>query len=156
MKIGIVGLGLIGGSLGFDLRQRQHTVVGISRRAETGDLALRQGAVDIAATSLEAIAAAQLVFVCTPIAAVAPAVKQLASFLPASTVITDVGSVKTHIVKAASLHWPNFVGGHPMAGKAEAGLAAAEAGLFDQRPYVITPTVATPPNAISLVEEVAR
>ncbi|WP_346289266.1 prephenate/arogenate dehydrogenase [Sphaerothrix gracilis] len=156
MKIGIVGLGLIGGSLGLDLRQQGHEVIGISRRAETGDLALQRGVVDAAATSLEAVAAAELIFVCTPIAAIAPTIQQLALVLPHSAVITDVGSVKTHIVEAASAVWPNFVGGHPMAGKATAGLAVAEAGLFNQRPYVLTPTALTPPAAMALVLDVVE
>ncbi|MFE4105330.1 prephenate/arogenate dehydrogenase [Almyronema epifaneia] len=156
MKIGIVGLGLIGGSLGLDLRQRGHTVIGVSRRAETGDLALRQGVADKVATSLEAIATTQLIFVCTPIAAIVPTVQQLATFLPTATVITDVGSVKAQLVTLASHYWPNFVGGHPMAGKAEAGIEAAEVGLFNQRPYVLTPVESTPHEATELVAEVAR
>lgn len=96
-----------------------------------------------------------MVFVCTPMATILPTVEQLTEYLPESTVVTDVGSVKAEIVATATALWPNFVGGHPMAGKAESGLAAAEAGLFRQRPYVVTPIGTTRPAAVEQVVAIA-
>ncbi|MGD1904389.1 MAG: prephenate/arogenate dehydrogenase [Leptolyngbyaceae cyanobacterium] len=156
MQIGIVGLGLIGGSLGLDLRALGHRVYGIARRPDTCVAAVGLGAVDSATSDLASLAPVDLVMVCTPIAAIAPTVEALAPHLSPETVVTDVGSVKGAVVTAAAAHWPWFVGGHPMAGKAEAGLAAAEANLFVNRAYVVTPLAETPPAAISRVQDLAQ
>ena len=84
------------------------------------------------------------VMVCTPIATIVPMVEALAGVLTPDAVITDVGSVKVAIAAAATKLWPRFVAGHPMSGKSEAGLSAAEPGIFRQRPYVITPVDSNP------------
>lgn len=156
MRIGIVGLGLIGGSLGLDLRALGHSVYGIARRPDTCVAAVTLGAVDSATSDLASLAPVDMVIVCTPIAAIAPTVKALVPHVSPETVITDVGSVKGSLVKAAAAHWPWFVGGHPMAGKAAAGLAAAETQLFVDRPYVVTPLADTPPTAIARVQDLAQ
>ncbi|MEO1400239.1 MAG: prephenate/arogenate dehydrogenase [Cyanobacteria bacterium J06635_1] len=156
MKIGIIGLGLIGGCLGLDLRRLGHWVYGVSRRQETCTIAQTRGIVDAAGVELAGLAQTDLVFVCTPMAMIEPMVAQLAAVLPAATVITDVGSVKASIVAAATQLWPRFVGGHPMAGKAEAGIEAASANLFVGRPYVLTPIATTDEAAIAQVSAVAQ
>ncbi|HIK46044.1 MAG TPA: prephenate/arogenate dehydrogenase [Leptolyngbyaceae cyanobacterium M65_K2018_010] len=149
--IAIVGLGLIGGSLGLDLSRLGHTVLGIARRPETVDLALGMGAVQEASTDLRLVKTADLVFICTPLDRVVPLAQELIPHLQEPTILTDVGSVKGSIVRDLEAIWPNFVGGHPMAGKAEAGLAVAEAHLFRGRPYVLTPTERTPKPAQSIL-----
>ncbi|BAY60954.1 arogenate dehydrogenase [Calothrix brevissima NIES-22] len=156
MKIGIVGLGLIGGSLGFDLRSQGHEVFGVSRRQSTCQKAVSLGSVDEAAVDLSLLATTEVVFICTPIALIVPQVQQLIAHLPATTVITDVGSVKAPIVKAISPLWQNFVGGHPMAGTADSGIEAAQRHLFVDRPYVLTPTETTPTAAVLVLEEIVR
>ncbi|MFK8182280.1 MAG: prephenate/arogenate dehydrogenase [Phormidesmis sp.] len=156
MKIGIVGLGLIGGCLGLDLKALGHSVYGVARRAETCQQAIRRQVADQASTDLSALKPCEMVIICTPIATIVPTVEALACILKAGTVITDVGSVKTAIVAAATAHWPHFVGGHPMSGKSEAGLAAAEAGIFYQRPYVVTPLTATDEKSVAQVEALAQ
>ncbi|MBT9315707.1 prephenate/arogenate dehydrogenase [Leptothoe spongobia] len=153
--IGIVGLGLIGGCLAIDLKQLGYPVYGVARRTATVSAAIEQGVVTRAGCDLTLMAEADVVFVCTPMATIVPTVQKLAKCLPESTIVTDVGSVKGEIVAAATALWPNFVGGHPMAGKAEAGLVAAEAGLFQQRPYVITPLETTRSAAVDRVFEIA-
>lgn len=153
--VGIVGLGLIGGCLAIDLRHLGYPVYGVARRSATVETAIEQGVVTHASCDLALMAEADVVFVCTPMAAIVPTVRQLAEQLREPTVVTDVGSVKGEIVAAATACWPNFVGGHPMAGKAEAGLAAAEAGLFQHRPYVITPVETTRSVAMDRVIEIA-
>lgn len=156
MNVGIVGLGAVGGSLGLDLRAKGHWVLGASRQAATCQHALACGAADRASTDLSALAAAELVFVCTPLAALAPTVAALAPHLEPSTIVTDVGSVKAAILEAVAPLWPNFVGGHPMAGTAESGLAAARAGLFAGAPYALTPTESTPPASCRQVAALAE
>ncbi|MEG4025948.1 prephenate/arogenate dehydrogenase [Microcoleus sp. S13C4] len=156
MNIGIVGLGLIGGSIGLDLRSRGFDVFGVSSRQQTCDRAQARGVVNEASIHLSLIAAADLVFICTPLGSIKQIVRELVPYLSPDTIVTDVGSVKAPIVQAVSSLWPNFVGGHPMAGTAESGIEAAVPDLFVGRPYVVTPTSQTPALAVDKVEEIAR
>lgn len=156
MEIGIVGLGLIGGSLAIDLRQQGHTLLGVSRRAETCQQATERGIVDTASPDLALMASAEIVFLCTPLGALAATVDQLLPHLTPATILTDVGSVKAPVVDLIVPRWPNFVGGHPMAGKAESGLEVAQAELFVDRPYILTPTETTPAHAIEILTALAQ
>lgn len=156
MKIGIVGLGLIGGSLGFDLRSQGHDILGVSRREATCQKAVALGNVDDASVNLSLLATCEVVFICTPISLIVPQVEQLIDHLSPATVVTDVGSVKAPIVEAISPLWDHFIGGHPMAGTADSGIEAAQRHLFVDRPYVLTPVATTPNKAIAVVEEIVR
>lgn len=156
MNIGIVGLGLIGGSLGLDLRSHGYQVFGVSRREQTCQQAIACGAADQASVDPAILAAAQVVFICTPLAAIFSTVEQIIPHLSIDTVLTDVGSVKSPIVEAITPIWTNFVGGHPMAGTADSGIAAAQFNLFVLKPYVLTPVATTPTQAVSIVETVVR
>ncbi|MBE9192195.1 prephenate/arogenate dehydrogenase [Gloeocapsopsis crepidinum LEGE 06123] len=156
MNIGIIGLGLIGGSLGLDLRLQGYRVLGVSRREQTCEQAIACGAVDTASVDLTTLKPADLVIICTHIAAILPTVQQLIPHLSPATVLTDVGSVKVPVVEAIAPLWENFVGGHPMAGKTESGIEAAQKQLFVNNPYVLTPIASTPASAVQIVEEVAR
>ena len=153
-SIGIVGLGLIGGSLGLDLVQAGYRVLGVTRRQATCQQAVELGAVHQASPNFELLQTADLVFVCTPIAAIEPTIDAMIPWLKPDAVVTDVGSVKAAIVAPATQRWPNFVGGHPMAGKATAGLGVAEAGLFVNCPYVLTPIDQTRESALAQVQAV--
>lgn len=152
MIIGIVGLGLIGGSLGLDLKKQGHRVLGISRRDSTTQRAISMGVVSAASVNMSLLSEAEVVFICTPIEFIIPTLEQLIAYLPSSCVITDVGSVKTPIVKGISPVWENFVGGHPMAGSNDSGIEAARSNLFKDKPYVLTPINTTPTKAISVIE----
>lgn len=156
MKVGIVGLGLIGGSLAIDFRALGHTLFGVSRRSTTCKQAIVRGIVDDASTDLKLMSAVDVVFLCTPLGAIASTVDQLLPHLAAATVLTDVGSVKVSVVETIAPRWPNFVGGHPMAGTAESGLDAAIPQLFVDRPYVLTPIDSTPELALARVTELVR
>ncbi|MDJ0556694.1 MAG: prephenate/arogenate dehydrogenase [Microcoleaceae cyanobacterium MO_207.B10] len=156
MNIGIVGLGLIGGSIGLDLRTLGYHVLGVSRREQTCQQAITLGAVNQASNELSLLSRADVIFICTPIALILPTIKQLIPIVSATSILTDVGSVKTPIVEGACQLWPNFVGGHPMAGKAESGISVAQLGLFTGRPYVLTPGENTPRESIEKVEVIVR
>ena len=156
MKVGIVGLGLIGGSLGLDLRLRGFKVLGVSRREQTCQIALKRGAVDEASVSLSLLGTAEIIFICTPIAAIASTIKQIIPYLDAETIITDVGSVKKPVVDVCSSLWHNFIGGHPMAGTEEQGIEAAQKDLFTKATYVLTPTETTPVSIVEKVKEIVR
>jgi arogenate dehydrogenase (NADP+) len=144
MQIGIVGLGLIGGSLGLDLRSQGHQVWGMSRNQTTCEQAVTIGAVDFASLDLDGLGCnyfnTDLVIVCTPIASILPTIKAIAPHLASTTIISDVGSVKSAIAVPAEKLCDRFVGGHPMAGTAFSGIAAAERNLFRDSPFVLTPT----------------
>jgi arogenate dehydrogenase (NADP+) len=153
MKIGIVGLGLIGASLAGDLRQQGHYLLGVSRQLATCETAIAQGMVDSASQDLASLQAAEVIFICTPIALILPAIEQLVPHLHPDTIITDAGSVKGAIVAPATQLWANFVGGHPMAGKEESGIAAAELGMFRGNPYILTPLDRTPAANVEKVRD---
>jgi arogenate dehydrogenase (NADP+) len=156
VKIGIVGIGLIGASLGWDLRQMGHQVIGVSRQQTTCDTAKREGICDRASCDLASLKDTEIIFICTPIAAIIPTIELLTAHLHPDTIITDAGSVKGAIVDRSTELWPNFVGGHPMAGNSESGIAAFEKGLFADRPYVLTPTPKTLPWAVDRVAELVQ
>lgn len=157
MKIGIVGLGLIGGSIALDLRKfPEYTLLGVSRRLKTCQQAIARGVVDDASTDLSLLSAADVVFLCTPLGAIEATVQQLLPHLSSNTVLTDVGSVKQPIVEAIAPQWQNFVGGHPMAGTAESGLEAAQENLFVNCAYVLTPIRTTSPAAVERVTTLVR
>ncbi len=140
MKIGIIGLGLIGGSLGLDLKAQEHKIIGVSRKASTCDIAVARGIADLASTDLKILTETEVVIICTPIAKIADTLEQLVPYLNEKTIVTDVGSVKQPIVTACSKLWSNFIGGHPMAGTTEQGINAAKVNLFTGAAYVFTPT----------------
>jgi prephenate dehydrogenase len=143
--VAIVGLGLLGGSLGLALKKAGFAgrIVGYARRAETRDQALRAGAIDEAFTDVTgAVRGADLVILATPVAVILDQLPRLQPHLSPQALITDVGSTKRRICKlAAELYAeaPLFLGGHPMAGKERSGLENADARLFKNARYVLTP-----------------
>ncbi|MEO1465517.1 MAG: prephenate/arogenate dehydrogenase [Cyanobacteria bacterium J06633_1] len=155
MKIGIVGLGLIGGSLGLDWRSQGHYVTGISRREDICKIALNRGIADYSGTDFKLLADAEIVVICTPIQAIATTIKKIVPHLSPETIITDVGSVKQPIVEECSQLWSNFIGGHPMAGTAESGINAALSNLFQGAAYVFTPTVESNPDNVEKLKAIA-
>ena len=152
MIIGIVGHGLIGGSLALDLKKQGHHVLGVSHRDSTTQRAISLGIVSQASVNMSLLSDAEVVFICTPLGFIIPTLEHLIAHLPSSCVITDVGSVKTPIVKGISPVWENFVGGHPMAGSNDSGIEAARKNLFSDKPYVLTPINTTPTTAITVIE----
>jgi arogenate dehydrogenase (NADP+) len=156
VNIGIVGIGLIGASLGWDFRQLGHRVIGVSRQQETCEIAERAGICDRASCDLASLKDTEIIFICTPIAVIIPTIERLIPRLQPDTIITDAGSVKSAIVAPATALWANFVGGHPMAGNSESGINAFEKGLFAQRPYVLTPIERTRAEALERVAELVR
>lgn len=155
MRIGIVGLGAIGGSLAAAWHRCGFEVWGVARREATCELALARGIVDRAGTDLALLAEVEVGILCVPIAEIAPTVRLLLPHLQPETVLSDVGSVKAPIVREVAPLWPQFVGGHPMAGTEGQGLAAMHPELFAGAPYVLTPTPETPPGAVARLGELA-
>lgn len=156
MKIGIVGLGLIGGSLAIAFRGQGLDVLGVSRKGATCETALAKGIVNQASTNMDLLRDADVVFLCTPIKVILPTAQAVIPHLKSTAILTDVASVKGEIVQAIAPLWPNFIGGHPMAGTAEQGIDAAIPGLFIDAPYVLTPTATTSPDAINILQDLIQ
>ncbi len=158
--VAIVGVGLIGGSIGLALRERRlaQTVIGIGRRQQRLDVARKVGAIDHGVTNLASgVSQAQLIIVATPVDTIAERVVQASAACPPASLITDAGSTKESIVAAvdaglaARRSGPRYVGSHPLAGDHRSGPEHARADLFEGRIVVITPTEHTRPAAVTEV-----
>jgi len=155
-SVGIVGLGLIGGSLGLDLRALGWSVQGLVHRTATAERALERGLVDAVSTDPACLSSCDLVVLSLPIPALLAPESTLVEAIPESAVVTDVGSVKQPVLEVwRSLH-PRFVASHPMAGTASAGVEAGQAGLFRGRPWIATPEAGTDPTAVEVVRTLAH
>src|SRR5579862_6056379 len=146
-NVGIVGVGLIGGSFGLALRKAEFTgaILGVSSERSIGQ-AIERGAIDRGATLEEAAAACDLLFLAQPIFGILETLRKLDPLVRPDALVTDAGSTKQIIVDEAkrSLHRCAFVGGHPMAGKAVRGVAEADADLFRDRTWVLTSDIDHP------------
>ncbi len=154
----LIGVGLLGGSLGLALKQRglARQVVGYVRRESAIAECLQVGAVDEATLDLgRAVSGADLVILCTPLGQMAALARGMAGALKPGTVVTDVGSVKAGVVRelepVVGRAGGHFVGSHPMAGNERTGVGAAHAGLFEGAVSVVTPTERTSARALRQV-----
>ena len=153
--IGIVGLGLIGGSIGLDLRCHGVEVQGLVHRQQTADRALARGLVSAVSTDPRCLQRCDLVVLALPIPALLQPDPALVDALPRNAVITDVGSVKQPVLDRWKPLHPRFVASHPMAGTARAGVEAGQRDLFRGRPWIATPDAGTEPAALARVQGLA-
>ena len=142
-KIGIVGLGLIGGSIALAAREiwPSSLVIGVDCK-DVLETAMRLHAIDVAADDLVVLAEADVVILAAPVRQNLRLLEQLDEYIAQPAVVTDTGSTKRAIVDAARL-LPSrftFVGGHPLGGAAQSGLEHARPDLFAGRPWLLTPT----------------
>ncbi len=158
-KITIVGVGLLGGSLGLAIKKRglANEVVGYVRRAASIAECKKAQAVDLCTQDLqEAVADADLIVLCTPLAQMLPLLKEMRPAIKPGAIITDVGSVKATVVKEleslVAKSGAHFVGSHPMAGAEKTGVAAARAELFHNAVCVVTPTQRSHPPSVKKLE----
>ena len=154
-RVGIVGLGLIGGSLGLDLQADGWDVQGLVHRSATAERAKERGLVSDVSTDPTCLAGCDLVILALPIPLLLDPEPSLLEALPAEAVITDVGSVKQPVLDAWRERHPRFVASHPMAGTALAGVEAGIKGLFRGRPWIATPEPKTDPSALATVQSLA-
>jgi prephenate dehydrogenase len=140
-KIGIVGLGLIGGSIALKARELWPTALVIAvDNKDVLETAMRLHAVDVAADDLIVLAEADLVVLSAPVRQNVAVLAELDEYVRQPAVVTDTGSTKREIVEAARSLPPRltFVGGHPLAGAAQGGLEHARPDLFTGRPWLLT------------------
>jgi len=156
--VAIVGVGLIGGSLGMALKGRRlaERVIGIGRSRERLDKAIGLGAIDVGLTEMgEGLAPADVVVLCTTVGHIIETLPEVLEAIKPGTVVTDVGSTKGVIVAAARGN-AQFVGSHPMAGSEQTGVEAATPYLFEEATWAITPNETTNPKAVYTMEMLAR
>lgn len=158
-RVAILGLGLIGGSLGLSFRavtsEKIH-VTGYARRKETGELALSMGAVDeMAVTPQQAVSRADFVFLCTPVLQMRAMAESALPHMKRGSVLTDAGSTKCwlgRIIRPLLPEGIHFIGGHPMAGREKSGLEAAMPDLFRNRWYLFTPQSDVPEDSMARLD----
>src|SRR5712691_2256524 len=142
-KIGIVGLGLIGGSIALAARQiwPSSLVIGVDNK-DVLETAMRLHAIDVAADDLIVLAEADVVILAAPVRQNLALLRELDEHVRQPAVVTDTGSTKRAIVEAARRLPPRFtfIGGHPLGGAAASGLEHARADLFKGRPWLFTPS----------------
>ncbi len=140
--VAIVGVGLIGGSLGMAIKKRglARWVIGITRRRETISTAFQRKAIDIGALDLMHLREADLVILAAPVSVIAGRMKEMRRFLKPGAVIMDVGSSKQVVEDAAKKYLKGFtfVGAHPMAGSECLGVEYADAELFESATVFLT------------------
>lgn len=158
-RVAIIGLGLIGGSVGLALRRAQPhiEIAGWDHHEAVVAAALKRGAITTGAATLPAVVHnADLIVVATPVLAVRAVFAQIAPHLKPGALVTDVASTKAQIVAWASELLPpyvTFVGGHPMAGGEQHGVAHARADLFRDAVYCLTPIDHTSFAAVAKLEQ---
>jgi prephenate dehydrogenase len=156
-RVAIIGLGLLGGSMGLALHKAkaaQH-VAGFDLGRGISNQARKVGAIDQPySTLVDAIRGAELIILATPVGAIRSLLQEIATSATPGAVVTDVASTKVQVISWAEEFLPSsvaFVGGHPMAGKELSGIESADATLFQGHIYCLTPTARTKPVAINKV-----
>lgn len=159
-KITIIGVGLIGGSIGLAVKKRgvAKEVAGVFRRKITLKKALARGAVDKGFMSVEdGVRGADLIIVATPVSGIVEALRKVMKKAPKGAVVTDVGSTKKFIVDRADKFLKGsgvtFVGSHPMAGSERTSVEFARPDLFEGSPCIVTKTAATNKGALNTVAD---
>src|SRR5579883_2197224 len=158
-RVAVIGLGLIGGSIGLALRKVKaaQQVAGYDLGRGVSDRARRIGAIDEHYSSLaDTVRGAELVILATPVGAMRVLLQNIAPALSPGAVVTDVASTKAQVINWAEEFLPptvSFVGGHPIAGKEISGIEGADGKLFQNCVYCLTPTRRTSPAALEKVTE---
>ena len=140
MKIGIVGLGLIGGSLGLKLQSLNHTIYGIANNKLNEQKAKEKKLANFVSCNLDLLKECELIILALPIRDLISPSHKLVKSIPKKAILTDVGSVKEPIVNTWENLHPLFIGSHPMAGTEKKGVDSGFEDLFKKAKWIITPT----------------
>lgn len=160
-RVTIVGLGLMGGSLGLALMGDQacREVTGVARRGETLRRAVEWGAIQWGTLDLvEGVKEADLVILATPVRTIIDLLGRIGSHLKEGAIVMDLGSTKAAVARAMAALPSRLqpVGGHPMCGRERAGIEAAEPGLYRGATFVLTPLERTSGEALSLAQDLVE
>jgi prephenate dehydrogenase len=160
-RVAIIGTGLIGGSFGLALRKHfpAISIVGFDRSGPLEEAVTRGAARESSATIRDAVLGADLVYLALPIGATIEALPVISAAVHPNALITDSGSAKVLICRAARTHVSNpaqFLGGHPMAGKEASGIESADAGIFAGAPYALIGSEIDPNPRVRNFAELVR
>lgn len=154
INLAIIGVGLIGGSLGLCLKDKMKDdihITGLCRTQESMNLAMKMGAVDFAANDLKLVMGdADIVFLSPPVLQIVPMVKKILPYLKDGAIITDAGSTKRYLWNELKKILPknvHYIAGHPMTGREKSGPGAAKKDLFAGKAYVIVDNGDVPQEA---------
>ena len=154
IKLAIIGVGLIGGSLGLCLKDKLGDdiyITGLCRTQKSMDLAMELGAVDFASPNIETVVSeADIIFLSPPVLQIIPMVEKIMPYLKPGTILTDAGSTKQYIWEHLQKILPAdiyYIAGHPMTGRELSGVSAAKKDLFKGKAYVIVEDTGAPPEA---------
>lgn len=159
MRIAIIGLGLIGGSLGLALKDafgHRVEITGIDRCLDSLTEAKDRGAIDTASADAQAAGNQNVVFVCTPVLQMVPVVCEILPHLTDGTLITDVGSTKKYLLDKMKEILPDslsYIGGHPMAGREKSGILAADKDLFINKWYILSQGINAGPEDYQVLSD---
>jgi len=156
MKIGIVGLGLIGGSLGLKLQSLNHTIYGIANNEFNEKKAKDKKLATFVSCDLSLLKNCELIILALPIKDLISPSQRLLASIPEKTIVTDVGSVKEPIVNTWENLHPLFIGSHPMAGTEKKGVDSGFEGLFKNAKWIITPTQNSDSNAVRTISKLIK
>ena len=156
MKIGIVGLGLIGGSLGLKLQSLNHTIYGIANNKSNEKKAKEKHLANFVSCDLGLLKKCELIILALPIKDLVIPSQRLIASIPKKTIVTDVGSVKEPIVNTWENLHPLFIGSHPMAGTEKKGVDSGFEGLFKNAKWIITPTQNSDLNSVRTISELIK
>ena len=163
LQLAIIGVGLIGGSLGLCLKDRLGDdiyITGLSRTESSMTAALMRGAVDMASADLEAVVKdADIIFLSPPVLQIVPMVERMLPYLKKGAILTDAGSTKQYVWEHLKKILPPdiyYVSGHPMTGKEKSGVQAADKDLFVNKCYVIVEDTGAPREVLDRVVDLLR
>ena len=143
MNIGIVGLGLIGGSIGLKLQRLNHTIYGVTNNNFNKKKAIERRLANVISCDLGILKECCLVILALPIKDLIHPSKDLISAISKDAIVTDVGSIKEPVINTWEKIHPLFIGSHPMAGTEEKGVESGYENLFENAKWIITPTANT-------------
>ena len=154
--IGILGLGLMGGSLAMGLKGKCARLIGFDAHLPTVSLALAVGIVDHASSDLSSMPQFDVLILATPVNVILDILPTLPSFIKQPCILMDLGSTKKIILESMNQLPENFdvIGAHPICGKEQLGLQNADADLYRNAPFVLTPSARTTPKAISAARQI--
>ena len=161
IKLAIIGVGLIGGSLGLCLKEKlgdKIFITGLCRSEKSMQLAQKLGAVDFASADIEKVVQdADIIYLSPPVLQIVPMVKKILPYLKSGAILTDAGSTKKYIWQELKKILPEniyYIAGHPMTGREKSGVAAAKADLFKNKAYVIVKNTGAPVEAYKKLMQV--
>ena len=156
MKIGIVGLGLIGGSLGLKLQSLNHTIYGVTNNEFNEKKAKERKLANFVSCDLSLLKECELIILALPINDLINPSQRLVASIPKESILTDVGSVKGPIINTWENIHPLFIGSHPMAGTEKKGVDSGFEGLLTNAKWIITPTQNSDLDAIKILSKLIK